>query len=159
MTIVGVSFAVALAAATVLAVIPKERSYTLACAAMLWAGWVVNVLVITPAQGPYDMLSPAMDAIFGWCVWRMAEALPAIWVRGILFAFLTQLVCHIEYHILRAYIGDTPEMRDKYELAVNILLGIAILCLGFPGVRRAGGALLHLLLRVPGLVRGREALQ
>lgn len=157
MTEIGVGFGIALAGATVLAAIPRERLTTLTVIALLWIGWTVNVNAIAPYGVRYNYLSPALDVLCGFAVALLIQRLPRVWLIGVFFAYLTQLLCHAIFYTLQSWWGENPAMLHRYQLAVNILLGVQIGCVGWPGGWRAGGAVLDLLLFVSRLRRRSEA--
>jgi hypothetical protein len=145
----GYLFAGLLAVSLGFAAIPRERGATLACWTMLFAGWVVSVLT-TPLAPNFMLLAPAMDVIFGVLVLVLTDRTPRPWLLALAFCFLTQSCFHAVFWAW----GYENARLYHYQLALNIVLALQILCVSAPGGRDVARRLLHLLFPVP-RIRGR----
>lgn len=158
MTLVGVGFGAALVGAGIFSAFSPQRLHAAICTALLVAGWVVAVIVSPTVEKPTDlMIYPAMDVICGVVVANLWSIQPARWKLAIAFCFMTQALVHSIFMTVSYGWGFNPERLYRYQLAINILLGMQILCVSWPGIKNVVGRILDKLLPVPHVRRRVEA--
>lgn len=158
MTLIGVGFGVALVGAAVFSAISPQRVHASICTALLVAGWIVAVIVSPTVTQPTDlMVYPAMDVICGVIVANLWSISPARWKLAIVFCFMTQALVHAIFMTVSLGWGFNAERLYRYQLAINIVLGMQILCVSWPGIRNVVGIILDRLLPVPHVRRRVEA--
>jgi len=146
-TIVGVGFGLALAAAATLAGKSPTRSLSTACVAMLGVGWVVAV-VTAPMAGFNDeiMLSWAvLDATFGATCMALWVRSRKTWLILIVLLYFAQSFLHVQY-----WTGNIPAPSlYNYQLWVNIILAAKIWCAAWPGAENVASRVLDRAFPVP----------